>query len=399
MKFADYASEVLTTLHHHQYDDTADLQLFHGLPRDDFTNFLENYCLDFNESTISDSTFFAMVKAIPKISLTDEDAKKLLQALPSNIRIVSYPDAKSAVEGNKIQIRVNWSEFLGVAFDSIRAILKKKRASTVQSPSHHRRRGGLYNGVVIRPPAFEDENDQAEAKSQKVNEAAEVNNSVDVDYRTLADQLMSVINIKALNKKIVVVLPTDASNRRSSMLVASLRNTGNAPLQDKNVAEISKSIAVLPMLSSAFVASQGANVASASFYHQVKTQYANIPKMGVLLRLLAVDNTSMMSSSLGEDEELETESRQRNRFESQKVENLTTSVNEKEGKEIIANIISIDATFAQSISLPIRLPAIAQVDKELADEFSKNLVDKLFIEFVNEESIGNPSTLTLNMLP
>jgi hypothetical protein len=49
-------------------------------------------------------------------------------------------------------------------------------------------------------------------------------------------------------------------------------------------------------------------------------------------------------------------------------------------KELYAHIVGINDGYAEKAFLPIKLPTIGIVDKESAQLYAKNLMDKLYIE-------------------
>ena len=57
-------------------------------------------------------------------------------------------------------------------------------------------------------------------------------------------------------------------------------------------------------------------------------------------------------------------------------------------RELLVNIVAADSSFAVSAPLPVRLPTIALVDREAAEEFARNLVPRVYLEIAHDKKGG-----------
>jgi hypothetical protein len=57
-------------------------------------------------------------------------------------------------------------------------------------------------------------------------------------------------------------------------------------------------------------------------------------------------------------------------------------------RELLINIVAADSSFAISTPFNVRLPTIALVDREAAEEFAKNIVAKVYLELPFDSKTG-----------
>ena len=69
----------------------------------------------------------------------------------------------------------------------------------------------------------------------------------------------------------------------------------------------------------------------------------------------------------------------------------------KNHRNLIADITATDLSFSLSITLPVKLPTIALIDKDAAEAFVMNLAPKLYLEVPHDWDRNTPPELKVNL--
>lgn len=84
-------------------------------------------------------------------------------------------------------------------------------------------------------------------------------------------------------------------------------------------------------------------------------------------------------------------------FLSIKVVESLNNTNIFTNRDLVATMIAVDSSFHLSIHLPVKLPTIALIDKESAEEFLNNIVPKLYLEVPHNWEGGTAPNLQINL--
>lgn len=278
-----------------------------------------------------------------------------------------------------------WKEFLPVSYDILRTVLKERQ---------QQRERYIRSSSTFHIPSV----DETEFPSFDPSTGLFVKNNENYNtLKKLAKRLIDIINVKSMNESIVIVLPSDNLVRHSSLmgqnkvLAANIHDKYHkgATYNEEDIKEVTKTSGIIPILSSDFVKKESS---SPSFYHLVKTYSPHLKKLSVLLRIMAIEKATSEYDNADIDEYQEDFDAMPGSGSVSAGQSLVKD--EQETREILVNVISVDGTYIRSVQLPVKIPAIVQVDKELALEFARNLVEKLFIEYQGDaDDLDQPGKL------
>jgi Ca2+-binding EF-hand superfamily protein len=423
-----------------------DSKLFNGMKDVEVTTYLTASCakLDNGNQQILQEDFIQVLRHIPRLHLNEHDALAVLANIPANMII--NPDTSSLPSSNEtiIGIRrgsmmipsarrvsvmksptpgsigslplpstkaanknmnnrkssisaqiaataaavaatktllsentlIKWKEFIPTAHDILRVVLHERQMQRL------RMLRSTSSFLVMTDTNTDTAMSEMFNRPLSMGDSSQIKEEIGA-LKVLSKRFIDIISIKVIDRSISIVLPSDGIMRQSSMLSMNKQagsvvcSKNGLAITDEDVTEVVKISAILPMLSSTFVERESS---SPAFYHLVKTCSSTMPRLPVLMRIMAVERSS------SEDENVEAYDEDDANLGSRSSGAPSLVKDDADSKEILINVISVDGRYAGSVRLPVQIPAIVQVDKELALEFAKNLAEKLFIEYRAEQS-------------
>ncbi len=154
--------------------------------------------------------------------------------------------------------------------------------------------------------------------------------------RSLAEKLIEVVKLKKFGDTLSIVLPVDAAAkvRPSSGHKATESENGRSIL-------LLQQACLVPIVQPSFFKT----VKPAMAYHALTSKRESLPKFAALIRVVAVE------------------------------------IDASQERSIEAQIASANGLLPASvITLPLRLPSVALADADVAEEFSRNLIDRIYGE-------------------
>lgn len=196
----------------------------------------------------------------------------------------------------------------------------------------------LHRRVTLFAASDESGANSNEANKQAFEEALS-------DLRDLAENFIEFIKLRSQGDNVYIVLPDDAMMKSHGV--------------SSNKIELNRMGIMLPLISQAFIKKESK---SSHAHHVIKTKMVTATKIPILLRVLACDNESSIE------------------------------------KDVVVCVSSIHDPQTKEVTVPVKLPSIAMLDPDVAGEFSKNLVDRLYFEYYSDKEKMDFSKLSLRMI-
>lgn len=326
-KFADHAASIIAKLNLPAMLDTRvevmnqggidEKKVLNGMKMKDIEAFLEqSFTALSSNGEITPEQLWETIKAIPKLKISDREATTVVAAYHSPT--------------------VQWKEILSSTVTTIRSLCKERVIN---------RRVSLAVGSNAPKTSIDATDSQAiREESLKL-------------LKQLADKLLNFVKLQLQGDNIVISLPIDTEKRRTTQLTDSSSNSSNSELNHlfKGVRVmptiIYKSVTVQPLVPPPATPSASGTARRVSSQlamfgkptHQIEEIKSTMP---VLLHIVSVEDTNVYAG----------------------------------GVSLVANAINVDASVALSSTLSVKLPSIGIVDREAAEQYAMNLVDKMYIE-------------------
>ena len=217
---------------------------------------------------------------------------------------------------------INWREFLSSSAHSVRSCLKE---------TFLRRRINLF--------ALSDDSNEGRDVKKADKEGAKLKETAMLAMKALAEKLVDVCKVKKVAETYFVALPDDvAAKVRPSSGHKTVENATGRSIR------LLKQEVNIPMVATTFFQGVKPNMA----HHVLSSKRAQLQKYKAIVRINAVEVDASQEKAL-------------------------------EAKISLAS----DANEVATISLSLRLPSIALADKDVAEEFSRNLTDRIYCEFTD----------------
>jgi hypothetical protein len=212
-------------------------------------------------------------------------------------------------------------------------------------------------GNLTRENSLSINNNSVETKSLKEESLRQV--------KQLSDKLLNFVKIQLQGDNIVLTLPSDVEKRRSSQVSTDIASSAQG---SKELSQLFRGVRMLPMVTfktvsvaPALAGNSGTGVDKTSpatgmrrLSNKELISAATKPAMQVcevksqlpvMIRIVSVEDTQMYSAV-----------------------------------SLVANIIDVSGEFTHTAPISVRLPSLGLVDREAAEQFALNVVDKFSIE-------------------
>lgn len=398
-KFSSHAADILVQINAIKVNDmmnsdktsVSDQELFNGLTEADIMIYFQKSFekIESKKHLVTLQEFSFVLRNIPRLRLTDSDIIPISEYVRSQKEFNYLSPIKDMKESQVLNAIYNWRHLVPTAIIMIRQICTKRyrqrslipkgKSNAVGTSLQHIRKGMIHSNAVSRMNSR-----QASRVNSRRNSRSEssqdfrigTNICIDIDeaikdnqgfknylniLRDMSNKLIDRIRVKKTDDHgAIITLPIDkdrknhVNRRRSSIMNSHLNIQEEHGVFVSHITLSIKSIAILPLVSNSIDISNPAS----SFEFRLKSLMRTLPKLAVLLRIQSLD------------------------------ENLVIMDPGNQSK-ICVDIISIDTKFRQSKEFNIQFPSIAVLDKDLAKEFSENLIDKMYIEYSNIQRVND----------
>ena len=222
--------------------------------------------------------------------------------------------------------KIKWKDFINFSYNTILTICREREVGMrLMKNAVVDLKALIVGSEVEHPEQIEEKPHNLEDDLRKLEK-----------YRMLAARLLDLIKIKFSGESFVISLPVDQVSRRQTVKTRvshSLINMGSDNNNALGIMEIGRFMRFLRLKST-----------------NDKVKIDKNAVVGVLMRILTIDN------------------------------NITAN------RVILVSIMTADGKFsADHCELPVQLPMAAAVDRETAEVFIHGLLDKLFLEVVDEK--------------
>ena len=382
-RFADHAASIVSNMNTVEVMETRaevinhssidDRKVLHGMQEKELIRLLEysfNKLVEANNSSAAssgmelDPSFKDQVtgdqvrqvlKELSRLRLTEREISTILvnlTALPQsedssplidrNLSLSEdFSEGKSIGENNRASslasmiepmLTYNWKEILQQIVESIRTL---KRETMI-----HRRVSLAATSMALQ------------GKSTLSQETKKLQEESIRQMKDLAEKLLNFVKLLSQGESIMITLPLDGSQRRSSQMVAET----HIKLQNQEITSLFRGALFLPRIIHRLVPQRSGSPprqlqspavsARKNSTRTASTQVETIQnKIGVFLQLDAMEDTQMFS-----------------------------------GCNLYVNVVSHDGSICLFEQLPVKLPSLGLVDREAAQQYATNLVDKMFFE-------------------
>jgi len=302
--------------------------------------------------------FVWVVRHIPKLSLSEREAVAIVSALQM---------------GN--QEKIQWKDYAYLVFATIKSLLKERmihrRVALYDVSEGHSNNWSEGNSNASSSPQRQEElngdncdrddlsesvpiqqfenNKDVEGERGGEKEREEAKNSSLSEMRDLSERLMEILKVRSENNSsVIIVLPADSIQRETCITIKR-----NGTISTVDGVHILKTARVIPVLSAEITAKQ---CQLPNFDHWILTRLDKFPKLVVFL--------NVVSFGTGD---------------------LAISICRPDGFILNTDIVTY------------RLPAIAQIDKDVAMQFVSNLIEKSFLVLDSNGDRDDPTKYTMRL--
>lgn len=267
-----------------------------------------------------------------------EDSSQHLERSMSGSGDLSADSKSIGEQGQSISIAeqastYNWKDIVFQIVESIRTL---KRETMI-----HRRVSLAATSMALQGKSLSSETKRLQEESIR-------------QMKDVAEKLLNFVKLLSQGESIMISLPLDGTQRRSSQMVAET----HIKMQNQEITSLFRGALFLPriihrsvpvrsgspprQLQSPAVSARRNSTNTRTNSSQIETIQT---KLGVFLQLDAMEDTQMFS-----------------------------------GCNLYVNVISHDGNLCLFEQLPVKLPSLGLVDREAAQQYATNLVEKMFFE-------------------
>lgn len=224
----------------------------------------------------------------------------------------------------------NWREIVQQIVESIRTL---KRETMI-----HRRVSLAATSLAFQGKSTSQETKKLQEESIK-------------QMKDVAEKLLNFVKLLSQGDSIMISLPLDGTQRRSSQMVAET----HIKLQNQEITSLFRGALFLPIITHRLVGPpsvspprqlQSPAVSARNNSSRASAQIETIQsRIAVFLQLDAMEDTQMFS-----------------------------------GCSMFVNVVSHDGSITLFEQLPVKLPSLGLVDREAAQQYATNLVEKMYFE-------------------